>query len=42
MIDPRDIQDLASELSLPPTIVEKDYVLGWVLDGIGNDPEIGI
>ena len=41
MIDPRDIQDLASELSLRPTIVEKDYVLGWLLAGIGNDPEIG-
>jgi len=41
VIDPRDIQDLASELSLRPTVVEKDYVLGWLLAAIANDPFLG-
>jgi hypothetical protein len=34
MIDPREINERAGELSLLPAIVEKDYVLGWVLAGI--------
>lgn len=36
MIDRREILDIARILSLRPQIVEKDYVLGWVLDGIYN------
>jgi predicted nucleotidyltransferase component of viral defense system len=40
MIDPREINEHAGELSLQPSIVEKDYVLGWVLAGIAHHPEI--
>ncbi|MGC4050307.1 MAG: nucleotidyl transferase AbiEii/AbiGii toxin family protein [Paludibaculum sp.] len=34
MIDKREILEAASALQLLPSIVEKDYVLGWVLAGI--------
>ena len=34
MIDRREILDIAGALGLLPQIVEKDYVLGWVLAGI--------
>lgn len=40
MIDPHDIQELAAQHSLRPTVVEKDYVLGWLLAGIAQDAEI--
>jgi hypothetical protein len=32
--------DFARELKLDPNIVEKDYVLGWLLAGISNHPEL--
>ena len=34
MIDRREILDIAGTLGLLPQVVEKDYVLGWVLVGI--------
>jgi predicted nucleotidyltransferase component of viral defense system len=34
MIDRREILEAASSLSLLPSVVEKDYVLGWILAGI--------
>lgn len=34
MIDKREILDMATRVSLRPHVVEKDYVLGWVLAGI--------
>ncbi len=34
MIDRREILDMAERMSLLPNIVEKDYVLGWMLAGI--------
>lgn len=34
MIDRREILDIAGTLGLLPQVVEKDYVLGWILDGI--------
>ena len=34
MIDRREILDIAGTLGLLPQVVEKDYVLGWVLAGI--------
>ena len=34
MIDRREILDTATRLSLNPHIVEKDFVLGWILAGI--------
>ena len=36
MIPKADILAAAKELGLQQTIVEKDYVLGWVLWGIGG------
>ncbi len=32
--------EFSREFGLIPSIVEKDYVLGWVLDGISNHREI--
>jgi predicted nucleotidyltransferase component of viral defense system len=40
MIDRTEIIRLASELGLLPRVVEKDYVLGWVLAGIALDEEL--
>ncbi len=34
MIDRREILDMATRMSLTPHVVEKDYVLGWMLAGI--------
>lgn len=34
MIDRREILDMATQMSLNPHVVEKDYVLGWMLAGI--------
>ncbi len=36
MIDRQEIMDFARELTLAPEVVEKDYVLGWLLAGISN------
>lgn len=41
MIAAQDIIELAGELSLDPSVVEKDYVLGWLLAGISQHPELG-
>lgn len=38
MIDRAEILRLANEFGLEPRIVEKDYILGWVLAGIYRDP----
>jgi predicted nucleotidyltransferase component of viral defense system len=40
MIDKREILEAASALGLLPNIVEKDYVLGWLLAGIFAHPEL--
>lgn len=40
MIDKREILETASALGLLPNIVEKDYVLGWVLAGINAHSEL--
>ena len=40
MIDRTGILALASELGLQARVVEKDYVLGWVLAGIARDEEL--
>lgn len=40
MIDKRDILETASSLGLLPGVVEKDYVLGWLLAGINAHPEL--
>ena len=41
MIDAQHIVELAGELSLDPSVVEKDYALGKLLAGISQHPEIG-
>jgi hypothetical protein len=38
MIDKRDIIEAAARLGLLTNVVEKDYVLGWILGGIDNHP----
>jgi predicted nucleotidyltransferase component of viral defense system len=40
MIDRREILDAAAQTSLTPHVVEKDYVLGWMLAGISRHSEI--
>ncbi|HTW32205.1 MAG TPA: nucleotidyl transferase AbiEii/AbiGii toxin family protein [Candidatus Sulfotelmatobacter sp.] len=40
MIDRRDILEAASSFSLLPSVVEKDYVLGWVLAGINAHEDL--
>lgn len=40
MIDRREIIEAASSFSLLPSIVEKDYVLGWILAGIYAHEEL--
>ena len=41
MIDKREIIDTATALGLNPHVVEKDYVLGWLLWGIRNHRAVG-
>jgi len=41
MISALDIRERAGEWGLSPDVVEKDYVLGWLLAGIGGDPVLG-
>lgn len=40
MIDKREILEAASALGLLPSVVEKDYVLGWLLAGINAHAEL--
>ena len=40
MISRREILDLAAATSLLPQVVEKDYVLGWLLAGLSTQPEL--
>lgn len=40
MISKREILDFARAQGVEPKIIEKDYVLGWVLAGINNHPEL--
>lgn len=40
MIDKHDILEAASTLGLLPSVVEKDYVLGWILAGINAHPTV--
>jgi predicted nucleotidyltransferase component of viral defense system len=41
MIEKDEIVQFSRKLKLDPSIVEKDYVLGWMLNGIYNNPEAG-
>lgn len=40
MINRREIMDFAREFGLSANVVEKDYVIGWLLAGIGNHPDL--
>jgi Nucleotidyl transferase AbiEii toxin, Type IV TA system len=40
MIDLAEIQAVATDLGLSPEVVEKDYVLGWLLAGIYAQPAL--
>ncbi len=40
VIDRREILEAASSLSLLPNVVEKDYVLGWILAGLNAHDEL--
>ena len=40
MIDRREILESASSYSLLLNIVEKDYILGWILAGINDHDEL--
>ena len=42
MIDKSEIMEFSWEFGLRANVVEKDYVLGWVLAGIFNHSEIGV
>ncbi|PIV20098.1 MAG: hypothetical protein COS40_14330 [Deltaproteobacteria bacterium CG03_land_8_20_14_0_80_45_14] len=41
MIGRLEILDFSREFGLAPNIVEKDYLLGWILAGISNHGELG-
>lgn len=41
MIDRQEIMELAREFGLAANVVEKDYVLGWLLAGIANHADLG-
>ena len=40
MIDREEIRELAREFQLEPNVVEKDYVLGWLLAGLSAHPDL--
>jgi predicted nucleotidyltransferase component of viral defense system len=40
VIDRQEIMDFSREFALTANIIEKDYVLGWLLAGISNHPEL--
>ncbi len=41
MIEKTEILDLSKEFSLRPDVLEKDYALGWLLDGISKHAALG-
>lgn len=40
MIDKREVVEFSREFGLAPNVVEKDYVLGWLLAGIAHHPHL--
>jgi predicted nucleotidyltransferase component of viral defense system len=41
LIDRQEITDFSREFGLTANIIEKDYVLGWLLAGLSNHHELG-
>ena len=39
MISKRELEQLRAEWTLSIGVIEKDYVLGWLLAGIAQHPE---
>jgi len=39
LIDQQKIIEFSREVGLAANVVEKDYVIGWVLAGISDNPE---
>ena len=42
MIDRQEIMEFAREFGLAPNVVEKDYVLGWLLAGSTSGRELNV
>ena len=42
MIPKREILDIATQTNLQPHVVEKDFVLGWLLAGINQHPDLSV
>lgn len=40
MISTQELRNLVTEWRLRDDVIEKDYVIGWVLWGIGTDPDL--
>ena len=40
VINRQELLELATQFSLRPDVVEKDYALGWLLAGIGRHPDL--
>jgi predicted nucleotidyltransferase component of viral defense system len=40
VIERQEVMSRASDLSLMPEVIEKDYVLGWILAGVFADPDL--
>ena len=40
MINKQEILQQAQKLKLMPNIIEKDYIIGWILFGIANNTQI--
>jgi hypothetical protein len=42
MIGKQDVLDRATEWQLRPEVVEKDYILGWILAALASPPEMRV
>jgi predicted nucleotidyltransferase component of viral defense system len=40
LIDKREVMEFSREFGLNANVVEKDYVIGWLLAGISNHPQL--
>ena len=40
MINHEEIKNLVTEWNIREDVIEKDYIIGWVLWGIGQDPDL--
>ena len=42
MISNQELKNLVAEWKLREDVIEKDYVIGWLLWGIGTDPDLSV